>query len=123
MAEELYLVRDVLDTQVVGRDDECMGRVDGLVLALRKGAPPRVAFIEMGTVTLARRLHPRLAHWVASVGRHRGQKHRAPYRIPWSTVRDVGVDVDVDLDASRTPALASDRWLRDHIIGRIPGAG
>ncbi|MHC5935237.1 hypothetical protein [Nostoc sp.] len=42
-----------------------------------------------------------------------------PFRIPWSKVRDVGIDVEVDVEA--TPALAYEKWLRDRIIARIPG--
>jgi hypothetical protein len=33
------------------------------------------------------------------------------------------VDVKVDLEAERTPALAWEHWIRRHIIGRIPGSG
>jgi hypothetical protein len=32
------------------------------------------------------------------------------------------VDVKVDLHATGTPAFAWEHWIRDHIIGRIPGA-
>jgi hypothetical protein len=28
----------------------------------------------------------------------------------------------VDVDAERTPAFRWERWVRDHVIGRIPGA-
>jgi hypothetical protein len=37
-------------------------------------------------------------------------------------VLKIGVDVKVDLEADRTTALAWEHWVRDHIIGRIPGA-
>ncbi|WP_272913993.1 hypothetical protein [Nostoc punctiforme] len=37
-------------------------------------------------------------------------------------MRDVGIDVEVEIEADATPALASEKWLREHIIGRIPGA-
>jgi hypothetical protein len=45
-----------------------------------------------------------------------------PFRIPWSQVRDIGIDVEVDLDVEQTPVLAWERWLSKHVIGRIPGA-
>jgi hypothetical protein len=44
------------------------------------------------------------------------------FRIPWSQVLDVGIDIDVDVDAEHTPACAVEHWLRQHIVGRIPGA-
>jgi hypothetical protein len=37
-------------------------------------------------------------------------------------VLKIGVDVKVDLEAERTQALAWEHWVRDHLIGRIPGA-
>ena len=41
--------------------------------------------------------------------------------VPWSKVLKIGIDVQVDLDAQRTTALAWEHWVRDRIIGRIPG--
>jgi hypothetical protein len=52
-----------------------------------------------------------------------GPKHDGPYEVPWSKVLKIGVDVKVDLEAERTPALAWEHWIRRHIIGRIPGSG
>jgi hypothetical protein len=37
-------------------------------------------------------------------------------------VRDVGVDIDLDLDVRDTPVFDWQTWLRDHVIARIPGA-
>ena len=62
-------VRDVLDKQLRGRHRQRLGRVDGLVVELRDDEPPRLAYLELGAVTLARRLHPRLAGWVARLQR------------------------------------------------------
>ncbi|GAA6623220.1 hypothetical protein [Scytonema sp. NUACC26] len=115
------IIRDVLDNQLVDRDRHKMGRVDGIVVELRDDQPPRLAYIEVGMTVLARRLHPRLEQWVAAIQSKWGAKHSEPFRIPWSKVLDVGIDVDVDLDARETPALAYENWLRENIIERIPG--
>src|SRR5215213_7356271 len=94
----MELVHDVLDKQVVDRKQVKMGKVDGLVIELRDGEAPRVAGLEIGAVALARRLGPRIGRWASRIGeRLGGAKHREPHRIPWTKVRDVGVDVDVDL--------------------------
>jgi hypothetical protein len=111
----MFLVRDVLDNRLLDRRKRKMGRVDGVVLSVAPGEQPRVTHLEIGGVTLARRVHPRLARWLARRG-------RPPYRIPWARVRDVGIDVTVDVDAEKTPALAWERWIREKVIGRIPGA-
>ena len=55
------LIRDCLDKQLSDRHGRKMGKVDGLVMQIEKGQQPRIAYIEVGAVTQARRLHPRLA--------------------------------------------------------------
>ncbi len=117
------VIRDVLDNQLVDRNQRKMGKVDGIVLELCDDKPPRLAYIEVGMPVLARRLHPRLGRWAVALGRKWGAMHGQPFRIPWAKVQDIGIDVDVDLDAEATPVLAWEQWLRKHVIGRIPGAG
>jgi sporulation protein YlmC with PRC-barrel domain len=116
------LTRDILDQQVVDRTGQRLGKVDGVILELRDGEPPRVAAIEIGPVTLTRRIHPRLAEWFGGWLRRRGPRTDGTLRIPWSTVRAIGVDLRVDLVADGTPARAWEDWLREHVIRRIPGS-
>ncbi|HXG92885.1 MAG TPA: hypothetical protein VNN73_11035 [Blastocatellia bacterium] len=116
------LIRDVLDKQLVDRNQNSIGKVDGIIVALREGKPPRVAYIEVGTVALARRLNPRLAKWAAALERRLKVSEGEPYRIPWSKVREVGIDVEVDLEWEKTPLISWEKWVNEKIIGRIPGA-
>jgi sporulation protein YlmC with PRC-barrel domain len=116
------LTRDILDQQVVDRTGQRLGKVDGVILELRDGEPPRVAAIEIGPVTLIRRIHPRLAEWLGGWLRRHGPRSDGTLRIPWSKVRAIGVDVRVDLIADGTPARAWEEWLREHVVRRIPGA-
>ena len=116
------IIRDVLDNQLVDRNQRNMGKVDGIVMELRDGEPPRLAYIEVGVTTLGKRINPRLAGWVGAIALKWGAKQSEPFRIPWSKVRDVGIDVEVDVEAQETPALAYEKWLSDRIITRIPGA-
>jgi hypothetical protein len=120
--KHLDLVRDVLDTQVVDREETKMGRVDGLVLELRDGQPPRVEAIEMGFVVLAQRLHPRLANGFLRLRRRFSVRRTALYSVPWSQVKNVNAFcVQLDVEAANTPAFAWERWLRDHVIVHFPG--
>jgi sporulation protein YlmC with PRC-barrel domain len=112
----------LLDQQVVDRNGELMGKVDGILLQLRKGKPPRIAKLAIGGGTAARRIHPRWADWLLRWRRRWGPPYDIPLEIPWSQVLKLGIDVKVALDAERTPALSWEHWIRDHIIGRIPGA-
>jgi hypothetical protein len=116
------LVRDVLDEQLVDRHGVRIGKVDGVVLEVREGRPPRVVAVETGAVTLAARLHPRLGRWLARLIRHWGLPVNARERIPWSRVSFKGIDLRVDADAEEMGALAAERWLRERVVGRIPGS-
>jgi len=117
---DIDLVRDILDTQVLDREKRPLGKVDGVGLELREGAPPRVAYLEIDSVTAWARLGPRCARWAARLAsRWRGEGH--PYRFPWSRVRDFGIDIEIDADAESAPPLDLERWLRDKLVKRIPG--
>ena len=114
----MELGRAVLDQQVIDAHDQLMGKVDGVVIELRQGQPARVAAIVVGGTTSLWRIHRGLARWAErKLG---GEGH--PARIPWRQVRKIGVDIKVDVESARSPALRWERWVRDRIIRRIPGA-
>jgi sporulation protein YlmC with PRC-barrel domain len=117
------LLREILDKQVVDREQVKIGKVDGLVAELRQGKPPRIVAVELGSITLARRLGARPGRWMARLAaRLGGKRHAEPHRIAWNKVRDIGVDIGFDIDVQQTAIFDWQDWLRDHIIGRIPGA-
>jgi sporulation protein YlmC with PRC-barrel domain len=117
------LVRDVLDKQVRDRHGKKMGKVDGIVLELREGAPPRVAFLEIGPMTLARRLGTAAGRLARALDSGFGVGDGLPLRLTLAQVREIGIEVVVDVDAEQTRAWAWERWLRRHVIARIPGSG
>lgn len=119
----MRLIRDVLDNQLVDREGRKMGKVDGIVVVLRKDAPPRLAYIETGGTTLAHRLHTRLGNWAECIGRRWGVRRGRPFRITLKEVRDIGIEVKADLEADETPVLDWEKWLNKNVIGRIPGSG
>lgn len=119
----MQLLRDILDKQVVDREQVKIGKVDGLVVELRRGKPPRVVAVELGSIALARRLGARPGRWTAGLTAWlSGKRQPRPHRIAWHKVRDIGVDIEFDIDVRRTTILAWQDWLREHVIGRIPGA-
>ena len=120
--KQLDLLRDVLDKQVVDRDETKMGRVDGIVLELRDGEPPRVAALEMGFVTLARRLHPRAEAWLEALRKRFSVRRTARFRPAWEKVLDVTTEhVQLDVDLEKTPVIDWERWLRVHVVAKVPG--
>ena len=115
------LIRDCLDKQIEDRSKRRMGRVDGIILELETGRPPRVAYLELGVTTLMNRLSKRFGKLVVPL-LSRLEISPDPYRIALSKVK-VGLNtVHVDVEAEKTPALEWELWLRKKVIGRIPGA-
>lgn len=117
----MNLIRDCLDKQIDDRFKRRMGRVDGIVLEVERGRPPRVAYVELGVKTLMNRVSIRLGNAIAHLLERR-HIESAPYRIAWGKIK-VGLnEVRADVEAEKTPALEWELWLRKKVIGRIPGA-
>ena len=99
---EIALVRDLLDSQIVDRNGEAMGCVDGIVMTWSADAPPRVTHLELGGATLARRL-PRpfrgVLEWLARTFTPRGDE---PYRIEVARIMHIGRNIQMDIDAARS---------------------
>jgi hypothetical protein len=117
------LIRQVLDSQVVDRREEKMGKVDGIVLEMREDGPPRVAFLEIGAAALAHRFSPLLGRWMEALAQHLGLGDGEPLRVPPAKVLAFDVDVKVDCDAHETSARAWERWAATHVVDKIPGSG
>jgi len=119
------LVRDVLDNRLVSisdKDQKCpIGRVDGLLLELRDNEPPRIVAIESGLPVLGRRIHPILERWIRAIGRRFGVRRGRVYRIPWSRVASIGLDIKLKVDAPHSPGTAWERWLHRHVLSHLPG--
>ncbi|MBV8519805.1 MAG: hypothetical protein JO197_20610 [Acidobacteria bacterium] len=120
--KRLQLARDVLDQQLIDRYECNAGKVDGIGLELRDGEPPRVAFLDMGSDVLARRLSPRLERWLQALRKLIGRKTPEPYRVEWSKVVKIANAVTIDIDSDRDAPNHVEHWLAEHLIGRIPGA-
>jgi sporulation protein YlmC with PRC-barrel domain len=116
----MNLIRDILDKQLVDRNGRNLGKIDGLILDARPGRPPRVADLEIGPATFARRFSPKFAERLRKFLVRFSSEGAT--RIPWESVRDVGVDIELDIEAAQTDALKIEHWLRHKIICRIPGA-
>ncbi|MDQ1555821.1 MAG: hypothetical protein QOI02_823 [Actinomycetota bacterium] len=44
------------------------------------------------------------------------------FRIPWAKVRNLGTAIELSVGSESLDASWTERWTRDHVIGRIPGA-
>jgi len=117
----MRVVAEVLDEQIKDVNGVNAGRVDGIVLELRDGKPPRVAYVEVSPITLLSRFSMRLAHWFAPIDRRFGAGRGVPFRIPWTRLRRDGPTLRMDLDVEHTPIQAFEDWLRAKIVDHIPG--
>ena len=116
------LIREILDKQLVDRNEDRLGRVDGIVAELRAGAPPRIVQFELGFVPLARRVSLRLERLAMALHMRFAVRRSARYGIPWSLVTDVtSHHIQVDLTADETVAYDWERWLRRHFVRRLGG--
>jgi sporulation protein YlmC with PRC-barrel domain len=118
----IELFRDVLDKQLVDMTGVKMGKVDGLIMTVAPDRRPRITAIELGSVTLARRLGPRAARLIARLAMAISGKRDQPYHIPWDRILEIGVDIDVAVELKSTPLDAWRERLRRHIVRRIPGS-
>ena len=114
------LVHDVLDMQLVDRNGEKMGRVDGITLELRGGQPPRVAEILVGASVLADRVGGPFPLLVRLLARATGTKTMVT-RFPFEVVIEIADVVKLDVDAHETATMRTEHLL-DRLVCMIPGA-
>ncbi|MDQ6800018.1 MAG: hypothetical protein M3041_04190 [Acidobacteriota bacterium] len=122
MRENIDIIRDILDKQLIDSQETKMGRADGVVLSIA-GGQPRIDHLELGFTVLARRVHPRLEKWLHALRERWSPRRTARQMVPWSLVQDLTPHaIQVDLKAIDTPAFDWERWLRKHIVSKIPGS-
>jgi sporulation protein YlmC with PRC-barrel domain len=119
----VHLAHDVLDAQLVDRVQEKIGRVDELLLELEAGQPPRVATIVIGGAARAERV----GRWFVALRRAWratfGHREEHVSRIPFDKVRRIGDTIALDVEEQSLDSEHLERWLKVHVVGRIPGAG
>jgi len=124
MGADIDLVRDLLDIRLRDRRGRTLGRVDGVVLRLRDGRPPIVESMDVGILTLLRRLHPGLSRRVRAAAARWLPVSLGSVRLPLTLFRDVGVDIELDVDAdSDRRLLRVEKWLRRRVVQKIPWSG
>jgi sporulation protein YlmC with PRC-barrel domain len=115
----------LLDRQLIDKDGRLAGKVDDLELEFPKdGGPPVVTAILSGPGALSRRVGGRLGAWLEAVAnRLREGDERRPARVSFGLVKRIGSAVDLSVAKAELETNRLEAWTRDHLIGRLPGAG
>ncbi|AYF98032.1 hypothetical protein [Protaetiibacter intestinalis] len=105
----------LLDRQVLDREGVPVTAVDDLELSdipfdadLAGVEPPVIDGLLSGAVLGTRIFggRPPASRW---------------HRIPWGSIAELGIAIRLDAHADDLELTWPERWVRDHIIGRIPG--
>ena len=114
---------NLLDRQIVDRTGALVGKVDDVEITVSPGQPPRVTALLLGQETLGERLGGALGTALSgSARRLRGDAESAPIRIPYEAVAELGPAIVLSVRRELLTEPALEQWLRDNVIGRIPGA-
>jgi hypothetical protein len=121
---QIYAALHLLDRQLVDRDGVLCGNVDDLELTETEEGLVYVSAVVSGPGALWYRLgRRRLGRWWRDhIGALIGTTEPDPDRIAVRHVAEIGSAITLSIDAGTLPSLAGERWVRDHIIGHIPGS-
>ncbi len=117
MQKRLLLMRDLVDNQIVDREEERVTKVAGVEVHIPEGERPVVICLLIGPEPLARRIHPWIGMLVSAL-----TPGNRTVRIPWERVVKAGPIVQVDMTARETGGTRAEDWVRDKIIRWIPGS-
>jgi hypothetical protein len=115
----------LLDRQILDSEGWMAGNVDDLELTFPEEGtgPPIVTAILAGPGALARRIGGRLGAWIESVQvRLHPNEQPGPARISFGVVKRFDNHVELSVPKEELEVDLLERWVREHIIEKIPGA-
>ena len=116
---------ELLDRQVIDVEGRMAGKCDDLRFAFPEGGGiPYVDAILAGPGALASRIGGRPGRWLASIhARLQERDAEGPASIGFGVVVRIGSAIDVGVHREELEVMRFEAWVRDHLVGRIPGAG
>jgi hypothetical protein len=123
---EVWAALDLLDRQLVDRHGRLVGKVDDVEFDVgnEPDALPQVSALLAGLGALANHLGGDAGRALATAERRlAGRRDRWPSRVDISLVRELGSSIELDADRDDLDTNRGERWTRDVIIDKIPGAG
>lgn len=115
----------LLDRQLIDTDGRLAGKVDDLELEFPSGGgPPTVTAILAGPGALSRRIGGRFGAWLEAVAnRLRDGDDQHPARVSFAVVKRIDSAIDLSVPKRELETDRLEAWTRDHLIGKLPGAG
>ena len=114
----------LLDRQIVDPAGTKIGKVDDVELEVDDHGQIRITALLVGLHVLGTRMKDPVGRWLAAVTtRLHPRGHPEPIRIPLDHVTKIGSEVIVGVKRELFEQPPMEQWLRDKLIGRIPGAG
>ncbi len=123
---EVWAVLELLDRQLVDRDGRLVGKVDDVEFAIddEPDALPHVTALLSGLGALANHIGGDTGAALAAAERRLAERRdRQPARVDIATVTDVASAIELDAEGEDLDTNRGERWVRDVIIDKIPGAG
>jgi len=119
----LWAALHLLDRQLIDREGRMCGNVDDVEIEIDEDGRAYVSALLSGPGTLAPRLGMRrYGDWMRRAHALVDGDGDDPARIPLARVADINNHVTVSLEHDELGSVDGERWVRDHIIGRIPGS-
>jgi hypothetical protein len=114
----------LLDRQLLDRDGIACGKVDDVELTEADDGTVYASAILLGPgALLSRTGHVRLGGWLRRFAAASYPWATDPGRVGFEHVTELGDHVGLDVSHEEVATFAVERWVRDHLTGRIPGAG
>ena len=119
----LYAALELLDHQLRDRHGQLCGNVDDLELerSPETGELYVTALVAGPGALLQRMGRRRLGRWIERTNRLMNDHDRDPTLIPLGLAARIGPNIDLAVDAEDLATFDTERWVRDHVIGHLPG--
>jgi hypothetical protein len=123
---QIWAVLELLNRQLVDRHGRLVGKVDDVELTFDDDPDslPHVSALVSGLGALANQLGGDAGRVLAAAERRvAAQRSRQPSRVDVALVREIGSAIELDADRDDLDTNRAERWVREVIIDKIPGAG
>jgi sporulation protein YlmC with PRC-barrel domain len=117
----------LLDRQLIDIDGLMAGKVDDLRFTFSEDpgqrTAPHLSAIMMGPGALAQRIGGHPGRWLASLHARLSDPEAAgPDEVSFGVVQELGDHLQLSVSRGDLPVTRFENWVRDRIIGRIPGS-